>query len=87
MLKCRKCKLAFSYKKVFKAIWNLNGLSTLKCKECNSLYKITPLSRWIIAILIALPAGLTYLKPNFLIEYILYLTVLIILSPFIVRFN
>ncbi|MFR1822446.1 MAG: TIGR04104 family putative zinc finger protein [Clostridium saudiense] len=86
-----KCKRNFSYVELLFSIWSFCGYKRIECKNCNVALKINNVSRLIIAVLIPLPLLVqTYLFKlgiNILVFYLLYLSLIIVLSPLIVRYK
>lgn len=91
MRKCINCKEKFSYKELLFFIWSFPGYKDIECKNCNTKLKITNISRLIIAILISLPLlfkiYLFKFGINVIVFYLIYLLVVIGLSPLIVRYK
>ena len=73
------------------SIWSFSGYKKIECKNCNTVLKISNISRLIIAMLVPLPLLIqTYLfelKINVLVLYIIYLLLIISVSPLIVRYK
>lgn len=79
---CVKCENKFSYKEILKAAVS----NKTSCKICKQEYKVTNLSRLIIAILVALPLFFqNYLINTFdyyiIILYVLYCISIALISP------
>lgn len=96
--KCIKCKENFSYIELLRSIWSLSGYKKIKCTNCNTEFKVSNISRLIMASLTSLPILLTSLLIllqryifnlgfNIVICYSLYVALIILLSPFIVRYK
>lgn len=83
---CVKCEKKFSYKEILKAAVSYKT----SCEICKQEYKVTNLSRLIIAILVALPLFFqNYLINTFdyyiIILYVLYCISIALISPIFIR--
>ncbi|MDZ5253601.1 TIGR04104 family putative zinc finger protein [Clostridium sp. LIBA-8841] len=88
MRKCVKCKEKFSYIDLLVALWGFSGYGYIKCSNCNTEYKVIPLSRVIISLLIVFPFLIEGYIKSFNFSYcILYLIIIIPMTPFMVRFK
>ncbi len=89
---CSKCNNNFKYKQVLEIVWSLSGNQNLKCQHCGQLYEIKKVSKLLLAVLIALPIFfLDYfireIGNYYTLFYILYSSIIIVISPLIVEFN
>ncbi|WP_346867514.1 MULTISPECIES: TIGR04104 family putative zinc finger protein [unclassified Clostridium] len=83
---CVKCENKFSYKEILKAAISYK----ISCKTCKQEYKVTNLSRLIIAILVALPLFFINNLINtfdyyIIILYVLYCISIALISPLFVK--
>lgn len=83
---CVKCENKFSYKEILKAAISYK----ISCKTCKQEYKVTNLSRLIIAILVALPLFFINNLINtfdyyIIILYVLYCISIVLISPLFVK--
>lgn len=91
MQKCSSCNYKFRWAEILKSL--VFCYSNLACHSCNTEYKITLPSRILTAILIALPLiikierKLTF-SPFYLFGfYVLYIGIVLICLPFILRYK
>lgn len=83
---CVKCENKFSYKEILKAAISYK----ISCKTCKQEYKVTNLSRLIIAILVALPLFFINNLINtfdyyIIILYVLYCISIVLISPVFIK--
>lgn len=83
---CVKCENKFSYKEISKAAVSYKT----SCEICKQEYKVTNLSRLIIAILVALPLFfqnhlINTLDYYIIILYVLYCILIVLISPIFIR--
>lgn len=90
--KCIKCGVKFKYRDISKQLWR--ELSDVKCNNCGAAYKMIWMNRLFLQFLIILPMffknGIRSMGPNLPISvliYLVYLAIIIALSPFILRFK
>ncbi|WP_167403053.1 MULTISPECIES: TIGR04104 family putative zinc finger protein [unclassified Clostridium] len=92
MISCKNCTSKFKYKKILKLLFtDQNNL--LKCESCETLYRISSLYRFLIAVFISSPILLLLLNISsfgewiylkiFLI-YTIYIVLIVLLSPLFV---
>lgn len=89
--KCVKCKANFSYVELLSITVSFSGYKEIKYKHCNALLRITNLSKLIMVLLIALPLFFQNywfdLGIYMIVFYLIYLTVIHTLFPFIVKYE
>ncbi|EHK2327609.1 hypothetical protein LIZ77_09625 [Clostridium perfringens] len=83
---CSNCKESFSYVDLMVALWKFSGYGYIKCKNCNTQYKITKNSKALIALLVLFPYFIEgYVFSFDIFYYIIYLIIIIPLSPFMIK--
>ena len=91
IIKCIECHEKLSYIELIFTIWKINGYVEIQCKNCYTTLKVNRLSRLIIAILMSLPILLQkYIFKfdiNVIVFYLIYILILIVISPLIVSYD
>lgn len=90
MQRCTKCGKRFDYLELLFSVWNFKGYELIECESCKASYKITTSSKYIIGFLIGGPLVFSrffFKIPGNSYIYIVYLIVLILISPLILRFR
>ncbi|WP_373689072.1 TIGR04104 family putative zinc finger protein [Clostridium sp. YIM B02551] len=94
--KCINCSNSFKWSTIIKAIWSWGGFKPIKCESCKTTHLIKPIYRIIIIVLALIPL----LFENHVFElfkalglnayifwaYPAWMILLILLSPFFIRF-
>lgn len=97
MDKCKKCSNKFHYKEIMKSIW-LNSYAPIICDKCNTKHDVSISTRIILGTAIGGPfiiynlLNLIFdeyirLHDNALIYFIIWINVLIFLTPFYARYH
>ncbi|EJT5937027.1 hypothetical protein N2W52_001788 [Clostridium perfringens] len=83
---CPNCKENFPYIDLMVALWGFAGCGYIKCKNCNTQYKVTKNSKASIALLALFPYFIEgYIFSFDIFYYIIYLIIIVPLSPFMIR--
>lgn len=93
---CKNCTHKFNYKKVLKSLF-IDSNNFLKCENCQTLYEISRLYRFLISILISLPIFLLLLPKysslldlgewiylKIFLTYNVYIGVIVLFTPLFV---
>lgn len=90
MQRCIRCGTRFDYLEVLFSIWDFKGYESIECDSCKVSYKITTSSKYIIGFLIGSPLMFSrffFKIPGNSYIYMVYLIVLILISPLILGFK
>ncbi|MBL4933260.1 TIGR04104 family putative zinc finger protein [Clostridium paridis] len=94
--KCKKCSKSFKWSTILKASWDWGGLKPVECENCKTVHFIKPIFRIIIILIAFIPVlfeGIIFstFKSHGLNAYAFWFypvfgTLLLLLSPFFIRF-
>ena len=90
MQSCCKCQRKFSYIELLSSTFG--GYKNIKCKSCNSKFKVNQFLRWFTVALVLLPIYfreylVTLGKANAQLVFVLYEVTIILITPLIVRYK
>lgn len=96
MDRCKECSNNFHYKEIMKSMW-LSNYAPIVCDKCNTKHHVSISTRIILGTAIVGPFAIynllnlifdnIYLDRNVMIPYIIWLIIIVFLTPFYARYH